>query len=155
LVTEYVTLADIVMTMYLLHLFKMVLEPAFVKPYGHVVRWFTTCVNQPEFKSVLGEVVLCETMMVAKKETKKEAAAPKAPKEKKEKAPEPAGEDLEAIAAAEQAAPKEKNPLDLLAPTTMVLDEWKRTYSNNDTRPTALNWLWANYDPTGYSMWKV
>lgn len=152
MVTEYVTLADITMAIYLLHLFKMVFEPAFVKPYEHVVRWFTTCVNQPEFKSVLGEVVLCEQMMVAKKETKKEAVV-KAPKEKK--APEPAGEDLEAIAAAEQAGPKEKNPLDLLPPTTMVLDEWKRTYSNNDTRPTALNWLWANYDPTGYSMWKV
>ena len=37
----------------------------------------------------------------------------------------------------------------------LVLDEWKRTYSNNDTRPTAVNWFWDNYDPEGYSLYKV
>jgi elongation factor 1-gamma len=39
-----------------------VLEPAFRQPYPNVTRWFTTCVNQPQFKAVLGEVKLCEKM---------------------------------------------------------------------------------------------
>jgi elongation factor 1-gamma len=49
--------------------------------------------------------------------------------------------------------PKAKNPLDLLPPTTMVMDEWKRTYSNSDTRKEAIPWLWSNFDKTGYSIW--
>lgn len=87
------------------------------------------------------------------------AKAPSQEKPKKEQAKPQAKpaeeEDLEAIAAAEQAKPKEKNPLDLLPKSSFVLDEWKRTYSNNDTRPTALDWLWSNYDAEGYSIWKV
>ena len=35
---------------------------AFRKPYGNVNRWFTTLVNQPQFKQVLGAVTLCEKM---------------------------------------------------------------------------------------------
>lgn len=34
------------------------------------------------------------------------------------------------------------------------MDEWKRFYSNNDTRPTAVDWFWKNFDPQGYSIWK-
>ena len=39
-----------------------VLDPAFREPYVNVNRWFTTCVNQPQFKEVLGEVQLCTKM---------------------------------------------------------------------------------------------
>lgn len=39
-----------------------VLEPSFRQPYPNVNRWFVTCVNQPQFKAVLGEVKLCEKM---------------------------------------------------------------------------------------------
>ena len=39
-----------------------VLEPSFRAPYTHVNRWFVTCINQPQFKAVLGEVTLCEKM---------------------------------------------------------------------------------------------
>lgn len=39
-----------------------VLEPSFRQPYPNVTRWFVTCVNQPQFKAVLGEVKLCEKM---------------------------------------------------------------------------------------------
>ena len=31
---------------------------------GNVNRWFLTCINQPQFKSVLGEFKLCEKMAV-------------------------------------------------------------------------------------------
>ena len=32
------------------------------KPYQNVNRWFTTVVNQPQFKAVIGEFKLCEKM---------------------------------------------------------------------------------------------
>ena len=38
------------------------LEPAFRSPYVNVNRWFLTCVNQPQFKAVLGEVEICTKM---------------------------------------------------------------------------------------------
>lgn len=156
LVAEYVTLADISLVSALVWLFKMVLEPAFIAPYNNLVRWFKTCINQPHFKAVLGPVELCTKMQVAKaavKEKKEKEAKPA--KAKKEVAPkEEEEEDLEAIAAAEE-KPAGKNPLDSLPKSTFVLDEWKRTYSNNETRPVAVDWFWANYDPTGYSLWKV
>lgn len=39
-----------------------VLEPSFRQPFVNVNRWFVTCLNQPQFKAVLGEVQLCEKM---------------------------------------------------------------------------------------------
>ena len=39
-----------------------VLEPAFRAPYMNVNRWFLTCINQPQFKAVLGEVEICTKM---------------------------------------------------------------------------------------------
>ena len=35
------------------------LDPEFRKPYVNVNRYFVTCVNQPEFKEVFGDVTLC------------------------------------------------------------------------------------------------
>jgi elongation factor 1-gamma len=37
----------------------------------------------------------------------------------------------------------------------MVLDDWKRKYSNEDTRKVALPWFWENYNPKDYSLWRV
>ena len=39
-----------------------VLDPGLRAPYVNVNRWFVTCVNQPQFKAVLGEVTLCSKM---------------------------------------------------------------------------------------------
>lgn len=154
LVGERVTLADIITVCSIVRLYVHVLDPNFVGAYKNVTRWFTTCINQPEFSSVLGPVELCQKMQVAPKPAAapKEKKAEKAPAPKKVEAEEE--EDLEAIAAAEQ-KPQGKNPLDLLPKSSLVLDDWKRFYSNNDTRPAAIDWFWANFDKEGYSIWKV
>lgn len=55
----------------------------------------------------------------------------------------------------EKPAPKPKSKLDSLPPSSLNLEEWKRVYSNNDTRPTAINWFWEHFDPEGYSIWRV
>lgn len=36
------------------------LEPSDRKAVTNVTRWFTTCINQPQFLKVLGEIALCE-----------------------------------------------------------------------------------------------
>jgi elongation factor 1-gamma len=148
LVGERVTLADIVMTCQLLNFYKMVFEPAFINQFKNVNRWFLTCVNQPQFKKVLGEVQVCEKMAVAKPVTAEKAAP----------APKPAEAKPAATTAAEtkpEGEEKKKNPLDLLPKSTFILDEWKRVYSNNDTRPTAVDYFWKNFDPQGYSIFRV
>merc|ERR1719320_2245688 len=45
-------------------LYAQVMDPKFREPFGNVNRWFLTCINQPQFKSVLGEFKLCEKMAV-------------------------------------------------------------------------------------------
>ena len=48
-----------------------------------------------------------------------------------------------------KAAPKPKNPLDALPPSKMMLDSWKRLYSNSPAsnfRQTAIKGLWEGGD---------
>merc|ERR1712200_244065 len=110
LVGERVSLADIAECCTMLSLFKSVLDPAFRKPYINVTRWFTTVINQPNVKAVLGDVALCSKM--AEFDSKKWAEfSGKGKKEDK----------------------KKKDPLDELpSGTKFNLEEWKRFYSNND-----------------------
>ncbi|KAG0201324.1 Elongation factor 1-gamma [Mortierella sp. GBA30] len=155
LVGERVTLADISAATSLYYGFKVVFDASFRKDYPALTRWFTTIVNQPNFKAVAGDFTLCETALKYTppkkdiKEKKPKEEKPKAAKEeKKPKAEEEAEETF-------QDAPKPKSKLDLLPPAKMPLDEWKRQYSNNDT-PVAMKWLWENIDlKSDYSIWKV
>ena len=39
-----------------------VMDPTFRAPFANVNRWFLTIINQPQFKKILGEVKLCQTM---------------------------------------------------------------------------------------------
>ena len=65
LVNHQITLADIVVASTLLYPFKLVADKNYLKPYGNVVRWFQTCVNQPEFQQVVGQVAMCKTELLA------------------------------------------------------------------------------------------
>lgn len=136
LVGEQVTLADIVMFCSVLPAYQVVLDAKERAKYVNLTRWFVTLANQSEFLAVLGEVRLCDKAMT-----------------------EPVPKAAPAVAATEEeapmAAPKPKNPLDLLPPTTFNLEDWKRFYSNNDTRPTAIDYFWNNFDRTGFSIWWV
>lgn len=99
----------------------------------------------------MGDVTLCEKMQ--------QAAAPKKEKAaKKEKTPQqPKKEKKAAAAPTEKKAEKPKNKLDLLPKSPMVLDEWKRQYSNLDTvgPGSACEWLDKNFDADGWSWWFV
>ena len=62
LVGERLSLADIAVACTMLSLFTQVLDPAFRKPFVNVTRWFSTVVNQPNVKAVVGQVNLCTKM---------------------------------------------------------------------------------------------
>lgn len=160
LVGDRISLADIVVACSLYNLYKIVLDPGFRKSFQNTNRWFNTLINQPNFKTVMGDFVFCEKMQKAPEPEKTEAA--EKPK-KEEKKPQPKAE------AKKEAKPKKEeeddgddtpkeakkpNPLDSLPPSKFVLDDWKRTYSNSkNTRKDALPWLWENFDAEGYSWW--
>merc|ERR1712025_160561 len=116
------TLADIAVACTLLSLYKQVLDPSFRKPFMNVTRWFTTVVNQPKAKDVLGAVALCSKMAEfdAKKFAEFSGKGPgdkkgkeKAPKAEKKKEPEKKKEKKEEPAADEiPMEPKKKDPMD-------------------------------------------
>lgn len=144
LVAHTVSLADIIGACTVKNGMCLLFEADFRSSFPHVVRWFLTCVNQPNFNKVMGDIKLCEKTMeppkadraipaaAAKKEVKKEGKK-EAKKEAKPKETKPK-EVVEEAPAAEVPAPKAKNPLDLLPPSPMVLDAWKRLYSNTPAR---------------------
>jgi len=156
LVGNRVSIADIVVATSLVRLFELVLDPAFRSGFVNATRWFTTIVNQPNFVAVKGTTTLADKVAVpTKKEEKpKKDAKPKAEAKPKEEKPKKKEEPVDEAEEEEEGdkEEKKKNPLDNLPKSSFVMDEWKRMYSNNDTRTVALPWFHANYDPAGYSL---
>ncbi|KAG8094564.1 hypothetical protein GUJ93_ZPchr0012g19831 [Zizania palustris] len=155
LVGHSVTLADIVMTCNLYYGFMRILTKSFTSEFPHVERYIWTMVNQPNFKKVIGDVKQAESVPPIQKKV----APPKEPKAKevKKEAPKeaPKPKVVESPEEEEAPKPKPKNPLDLLPPSKMILDEWKRLYSNTKTnfREVAIKGFWDMYDSEGYSLW--
>ncbi|KAL5360894.1 hypothetical protein BJX96DRAFT_151025 [Aspergillus floccosus] len=144
LVGERITLADLFVASLLTRPFATVVDKKVRDEHPAVTRWYKTIVNQPAFKAVVPSPVFVEECIKYTPPKKEE-------KPKKEAAP----------AAAAPAAPaaeepkKPKHPLEALGKPEFVLDEWKRQYSNEDTRPVALPWFWQNYKPEEFSLWAV
>lgn len=176
LVGETVTLADVSLACALLYPFKLVLDAAARRDFPSVTRWFVTCVNQPAFKAVLGEVTLAEVVQApggaakvsggaaaAAKPEKKEkeakpaaeaaAAAPKADKKKKKKDDDDDDDGEDEMAVFQE--PKKQDPFAVLPASTMNLDEWKRTYSNSKVDYYAsMTWFWEHLDTAGWTVYK-
>jgi elongation factor 1-gamma len=122
-VGDKMSLADIVVASALVYPMKLLMDASFRAPFPNTMRWFNTCVNQPEFKAVIGEVVLCVTETAApsaggaapaKAPAAEKAAAPaeggkKGKKDKKEKQPggKPDAAEIERLKA--EAAERKKN----------------------------------------------
>ena len=153
------------------------------------MRHLETVVNQPKLAGIYGEIIYTEKAIQytpppkekKEKEKEKEAQAP-APKtekkaEKKPKAKEAEEEEEEDLVPAE---PKVKNPLDDLPKSTFNLEDWKRAYSNKETRGAggSLEWFYEkcvldfhmqytnirdisdhtrlhSFDYKGFSVWRV
>ncbi|KAL8110804.1 hypothetical protein AgCh_026514 [Apium graveolens] len=156
LVGHSVTLADIVLTCNLAMGFGRILTKSFTSEFPHVERYFWTLVNQPNFSKIIGKLEQAESIpplpSVKKPAQPKETAKPKPKDEPKKEAEKP---KVEEAPEEEAPKPKAKNPLDALPPSKMILDEWKRLYSNTKTnfREVAVKGFWDMYDPEGYSLW--
>jgi len=157
LVGERVTLADITLCTSLVMLYVQVLDPNFRKSYENVNRWFVTCINQPLFKKVLGEIKLCETM--ATFDTKRfQEIHPKGGKAKKESKPKEekkpkAVAKVEPKPAATEAAPKKIDYFADVPKSAFVLDQWKKHYKNNSDIDVVTKYLEENFDFNAYSIW--
>jgi len=149
LVGERITLADLFAGCLSSRGFQYVLGRDWRVANPSVTRWYETVINQPEYKAIVESPVFVEEGLKnvpPKKEDK--AKEPKKKETPKPKAEQPEEEE-------EKPAPKPKHPLEALPKPTMILDDWKRKYSNEDTRSVALPWFWENYNPEEYSLWKV
>lgn len=152
LVGHRITLADIVLASILVNIFGAYYGAAERSKIPNVVRHFETIVNHPAVKSVVGEVKYAEkaTQYVPPPKEKKEskpaqvAAAVKEKVAPKPKAQEPADDDDDEEPTVQE-EPKPKNPLDLLPKSTLNLEDWKRAYSNMDTRGPggSLEWFYS------------
>ncbi|CAK1582433.1 unnamed protein product [Parnassius mnemosyne] len=160
LVTERVTLADIIVFSSLLHAFQHVLEPSMRSDLVNVSRWFSTLAHQPKVAAVVGELTLCSAAPVydpkkyqelthAKKDScKKDKKAEKKEQQSKKKEEAPPAEQVE-----DEEKPKEsKDPFDLLPKGTFNMDDFKRCYSNED-EAKSIPYFWEKFDPENYSIW--
>lgn len=153
IVGHRVTLADLHLAASIGMVFARLGGVNFRSKYPNSVRYFNTITNQPQVLPIYKEFKFTEDnikFVAPKKEEKpKAAAAPKAEKPKAAPAPKDDEDDEP------KPAPKPKNPLDDLPKSSFNLDEWKRTYSNEDTREKALPWFFEHFDAEGYSIVKL
>lgn len=148
---ERITLADLFGAAILSKALSTLLDAKWRAANPATVRWFKTVVASPIISEAFGKTEFAEEALkyTPPKKEKKEQPKKEQPKKKEEAAAAPAP-------AAEAEQPKKpKHPLELLGKATFNLEEWKRTYSNEDTRPVALPWFWEHFNPEEYSIWKV
>ncbi|KAG7470719.1 hypothetical protein MATL_G00116830 [Megalops atlanticus] len=157
LVGDAVTLADISVVCALLLLYKQVLEPPVRQAYQNVTRWFCTCIHQPQFSAVLGDVALCEVSAEVPSKLKVTPESAEDPPETEHSKDVVVEEEenggMDATEEAIAAEPKAKDPFASLPKSSFVLDEFKRKYSNEDTLTVALPYLWEKLDREGWSLW--
>ncbi|KAL3235716.1 translation elongation factor EF1B gamma [Nakaseomyces bracarensis] len=145
LATEQLSLADLVSCACITRGFDFLFGKEWRAQHPAIVRWFNTVRDSEILKEEYKEFKFIEKMIELPKKEKKEQ--PKKAEKKQAEKP--------AETAAPQQEKKPKHPLEALGRSTFVLDEWKRKYSNEDTRPVALPWFWEHYNPEEYSLWKV
>jgi len=142
-VTERITLADISVATVTQKACGMVMDAKRREKYPNLIRHMETVINQPDLKSVYGETQYTEKQMTfvppPKEKKEKAPAQPKA--EKKPKKEVETDDEEEPDVPPE---PKQKNPLDDLPKSAFNLEDWKRAYSNKETRGPdgALEWFY-------------
>ncbi|KAG8997509.1 hypothetical protein FRB94_007633 [Tulasnella sp. JGI-2019a] len=159
-VGERITLADISIASECKALFASLGDAQLRAKIPNTLRFFHTIANHPKIKPVFGEPVLIEKGMQytsppkPMKEKAPAAAAP--PKEKAAPKPKPAADDDDDDEPAAAEEPKPKNPLDLLPKSEFNLEDWKRAYSNMDTRGAggSVEWFYGKFDKEGFSVWR-
>ena len=147
---ERITLADIALAAELQCAFSSTVDASLRAKLPNVLRHYETIVNQPNLAPIFGKTAYVEKALQytppPKEKKEKAPAAPAQPKAEKKPKKEEAEDDDDDDKPYEE-APKEKNPLDLLPKSTLNLEDWKRAYSNKETRGSggALEWLYQKF----------
>ena len=154
LVGERITLADLYVTSQMARGFQYVLDKEWRSENPNTTRWFETVTAQTIWKAIIEEpTMIAEAVKYTppKKEPKPTKAPAPAAEKKAEKKPAKEEEDEDEP----KPEVKAKHPLESLDKPSLILDDWKRKYSNEETREVALPWFWEHYKPEDYSLWKV
>ena len=149
LASEHVTLGDLLSAAIFTRGFNYLFGKTWRNEHPAIVRWYNTMINTAILKDEFVDFKFIDEPLAPPKKEKKESKPKKAEQQPKKKEAAPA-EDAPA-----QPEKKAKHPLEALGKATFVLDNWKRKYSNEETREVALPWFWDNYNPEEYSIWKV
>jgi elongation factor 1-gamma len=150
LATERISLADIVLVAELQSAFSTTVDAPLRAKLPNVLRHYETIVNQPNLASIFGSTTFAEKALQytppPKEKKEKAPVAPAQPKAEKKPKKEEADDDDDDDKPYEE-APKEKNPLDLLPKSTLNLEDWKRAYSNKETRGSggSLEWFYQKF----------
>ena len=155
---EQLTLADIALFNKLKFFFQLVFPKNMRdKVFPNVNDWFLRVLNTPETDKVYGKVLLCNQPLkpfIAEKKEEKHQDKGKKGNEGKDKK-----DNAKKQEAAEEPAPekqkKKQNPLDLLPPSKLELETFKRAFLNNKDKEDAMKKFWEVYDPEGYSLWRL
>ncbi len=158
LVGERITLADLFCAGLLSEGFQYFYDKKWRSENPNVTRWYETVFHQPIYSAVAGSDIkfIDEALKNAPPPKPKGEEKPKATKQEKA-APKPKAKEVADDEEEEEdkPAPKPKHPLEALSKPTLVLDDWKRKYSNEETREVALPWFWENFKPEEYSLWRL
>ncbi|KIM24549.1 hypothetical protein M408DRAFT_75828 [Serendipita vermifera MAFF 305830] len=155
LVGERITLADLEAGSALVMMYEQIIGKEQREQFPHVLRHYETIRNHPKLKDIWGPTEYIDVQKAYTPPAKTKEAKPAAPKAAAApKKKDDADEEDEPLVPAE---PKVKNPLDDLPKSNFNLEDWKRAYSNMDTRGSggALEWFYEKFDPEGFSVWRV
>ncbi len=157
LVGERLSLADLFTAGIISRGFQYFYDKNWRAEHPNVTRWFETVYNQPIYSAVVDKLQFIDEAVKEippkkeKEEKPRKEQAPKAaPKPKAREADEEKDEEED-----DKPAPKAKHPLEALPKPSLAIDDWKRKYSNEETREVALPWFWENFNAEEYSLWKV
>ncbi|KAJ7206665.1 elongation factor 1-gamma [Mycena pura] len=156
-VGERITLADIMVASLLQRACGIAVDTPTRAKIPNLIRHMETVINQPSFAGIFEatpDLAAPLTYTAPKKEKEpKSAPSPAAPKAEKKPKPKDDDEEEDDV----PAEPKVKNPLDDLPKSTFNLEDWKRAYSNKETRGAggSLEWFYEHFDKEGFSLWRV
>lgn len=157
LVGSSLTIADVTLVADLSVLYKHIFTEKERHQLPHLTAYFEKWAKTPEFRQVLGLITypehawpVCITKSAhaekpkeeKKKEEKKKEEKPKEEKKKEEK---PKDDEDE--------VPQEKAKVYTFPDTTFDLYAFKTMYVNAPNKQDALDFLWKNWDPKGFSFW--
>jgi elongation factor 1-gamma len=173
-VGERITLADIVVATYIQRAATITIDAPLRAQLPNLIRHLETVINQPQFKDIFQPTQYIDRALqyVPPKKEKEKMKPPPVPPKPTKKATKPVEDEDEPSVPPQ---PKVHNPLDDLPKSSFNLEDWKRAYSNMDTRGPggAIQWFYERYvdygsiltrdlyvgcrrfDKEGFSVWRV